>query len=83
MDNLKFKGEYKTYEAQDSEVILTGEYSHEKAKTKFVFGGFPYYVKTSVTTGKPEYGIGFDGKFDLDSQRFHAYNLAAWWFRKD
>ena len=76
------KGEYKTYQDKESEIVFTSEFANKIANTKFAVGGFPYYVKTSFTTGKPEYGLGFDGKFDLESQRFHGYNLAAWWFRK-
>lgn len=67
---------------QNYEVSVSGEYSHTSAKAKLTFLDNPFVIKGSFTAGKPEYGVGFEGKFDLASQRLTGYNMALWLTQK-
>lgn len=57
-------------------------YFHPNAIAKLALSDSPVCIRGSVTAGKPEYGIGFDGNFDLNSQKLHNYNFAFYWFKK-
>lgn len=81
VDNVKVKAECKT-ENHRTEPNVSVEYTHAHAKAKLAFLGNPFVVKGSVTTGKGDYGLGLDGKYNTQTQQLQAYNIAAWFFRK-
>jgi hypothetical protein len=83
--NLKFKSEARiTHSASGDRVepSATVDYSHTLGKAKLTVSDNPGVAKASVTFGKPEYGVGLDGKFEFGLGRFTGYNVAGWWFRK-
>ncbi|CAG9333757.1 unnamed protein product [Blepharisma stoltei] len=85
IENTKLKAEWKTSQVkgvQNTEPSATIEFSNPNAKAKLTFVENPLQLKGNLTLGKPQYGIGFDGKFDLVSQKLTGYNLALWFFRK-
>ena len=68
LDHLKLKTECKLTSPegfQTVEYLTSAEYSHKKFKVKTEFGSNPMHLKTSVTAGLPEYGVGLDCKYDI------------------
>ncbi|CAG9324835.1 unnamed protein product [Blepharisma stoltei] len=85
IENTKLKAEWKVSQVkgvQNAEPSATLEYSHPSAKAKLTFVENPLQLKGNLTIGKPQYGVGLDGKFDLTSQKLSGYNFALWFFRK-
>lgn len=85
VENVKLKTECKLTSpagARKMESTTSAEYNIETFKGKLAFSYNPMQVKATATMGKPEYGLGLDGKYDIDTQRLHGYNIATWWSQK-
>ena len=65
----------------DSSVAV--EYKHEKFLGKLAYLTQTNVVNAQVTIGKPEYGVGFDGKLDVGTKQLAGLTTALWWFKKN
>lgn len=84
MKDVKFKSEMKMLNSatiQKFQTVSTVEIASTNAITKITLSDAPLSLNGSLTAGKPEYGIGLNGTFDLKSHRFTNYIFSLWWFK--
>lgn len=85
LQDFKLKAELKSTPkstSQKAELSGTVEYTNPTAIAKVSFEDSLYTLNGSVTIGKPEFGTGMTGKFDLQRQSLTGYTFAFWWFQK-
>lgn len=68
--------------AQKAELTGKVEYKNPTAIAKLSFEDSLGTLNGSVTVGKPEFGTGMVGKFDLQQLNLINYTFAFWWFQK-
>ena len=57
-------------------------YYREFARFQASLKDSPLLINFSLTTGKPEFGVGADWKFALNSQKYTKLVFALWWHKK-
>mmetsp|Transcript_21922 Transcript_21922/g.39990 ORF Transcript_21922/g.39990 Transcript_21922/m.39990 type:complete len:291 (-) Transcript_21922:956-1828(-) len=76
---LKLKADLevtKAGEAQEVSPTLNVGYNIENARVKFAYN--PKTIKANFTAGKPEFGLGLEGKFETQTQKLSEYTFALW-----